>query len=104
MTLQTILGELRRGLEGLYHERLAQVVLFGSQARDDAVAGSDIDILVVLHGPVNPGREIARVGETTAALSLKHDRVISCTFVSTERYQNEQSPLLINVRREGVPV
>ncbi len=61
-------------------------------------------MLVVLTGVVRPGKEIARVGPTTAALSLEHDVVISCTFVSTERFSTENSPLLLNVRKEGVPV
>jgi len=46
--------------------------------------------------------EIARVGPTTADLSLENDLVISCVFMSEERFATEQSPLLINVRREGV--
>jgi predicted nucleotidyltransferase len=102
--LEKILAESRRSLEPLYGERLARLVLFGSHARDDAVPGSDIDLLVVLHGPVDPGKEIARTSQVTASLSLKYDTVISCMFVSADRYSSEQSPLLLNVRREGVMV
>ena len=100
--IKTIVTELRQYLEKLYGDRLLQMVVFGSQARGDAVEGSDIDILVILKGSVNPGKEIARTGATTAALSLKYNAVISCTFVSVDRYETERSPLLINVRREGV--
>ena len=102
--LKIILTELRRRFEEIYGERLVRMVLFGSQARGDAEPGSDIDILVVLQGPVKPGQEIARTGEITATLSLKYDVVVSCTFVSADRYATEQSPLLLNVRKEGVPV
>ena len=68
----------------------------------DAQPGSDIDVLVVLKGSVNPASEIAKVGSITAKLSLDNDVVISCVFISEERFTTEQSPLLINVRREGV--
>jgi predicted nucleotidyltransferase len=80
------------------------MVLFGSQARGDAEPGSDIDVLVVLKGPVNPGAEIARTGDITAALSLQHEVVISRVFISAQQFAEEQSPLLLNVRREGILV
>jgi predicted nucleotidyltransferase len=102
--LRTILTEFRQRFEGLYGERLVQMVLFGSQARRDAEPGSDIDVLIVLRGSVNPGEEITRTGELTALLSLQYDVVISRIFMSAEQFSSEQSPLLLNVRREGVPV
>jgi len=79
-------------------------MLYGSQARGDAEPGSDIDVLVVLEGAVDPGVEIARTEYEVADISLAHDVVITCLFVSREQFEREQSPLLINVRREGVAV
>jgi len=102
--LLTILTELRRRFEAFYGERLVQILLFGSQARGDATAGSDIDVLIVLKGSLNPGDEITRTGELTASLSLQYDVVISRIFVSDGQFHDEQSPLLLNVRREGIPV
>ena len=102
--IQTIVTELHRHFEALYGDRMVQMVLFGSQARSDAEPGSDIDILIVLRELASPSREITRTGEISAALSLKYDAVISCTFISTDCFATEQSPLLLNVRREGVTV
>jgi predicted nucleotidyltransferase len=102
-TVHTILTELRLEFKKLYGDRLVQLLLYGSQARGDARPGSDIDCLVVLKGPIDPGAEITRVVPYTASLSLQHDVVISCAFISEERFDNEQSPFLINVRREGLP-
>jgi len=102
--LQAILSELRLRLERLYGQRLASLVLYGSQARADAEPGSDIDVLVVLEGAVDPGREIARTESDVADLCLTHGVVLTCLFVSREQFAEEQSPLLINVRREGVTV
>ena len=102
--LQSLIAELRRRFEALYGPRLVRLVLFGSQARGDAEPGSDIDVLVVLDGPVRPGEEIRRTLNPAAELSLEYNVVFSCAFVSRERFENELSPLLINVRREGVPV
>ncbi|MFN8457339.1 MAG: nucleotidyltransferase domain-containing protein [Anaerolineae bacterium] len=102
--LRIILTELRRRLQALYGSRLKHLILYGSQARGDAEPGSDIDVLVVLAGRINPGKEIERVGAITAEISLHHDIVISCVFVSTKRYNDEHSPLLLNAHREGMTV
>ena len=99
-----IVAELRKELASLYADRLVAVVVFGSHARGDALSGSDIDVLVVLRGTVRPGMEIQRTGPSKAKLCLKYGEVVSTTFVSAERYDSEKSPLLLNVRREGVTV
>lgn len=101
--IKTIVSELRTSFEALYGDRLVTMILFGSHARGDAEPGSDIDVLIVLKEPVSPGTEITRTSEIRSQLSLKYDVVVSCTYVSAERYTTEQSPLLINIRREGVP-
>lgn len=102
--LQNILRELRHRLELLYGERLAHLMLFGSQARDDAQPGSDIDVLVVLKGPVEAGAEIARTGQIVTDLSLAHGEVISCVFMDEDRFLHRAGPLLRNIRREGIVV
>ena len=100
--LQYILAEFRRGLEHLYGPRLVEVVLFGSQARSDASPDSDIDVMIVVRGAVDSNEEIRRVSPLASELSLKHDVVISCVHISEEGFRNDESPLLLNVRREGV--
>lgn len=102
--IQSILAELKEQFSKLYGDRLKQISLFGSQARGDSTPGSDIDVLIVLSGEVNPAREIDVCGDITSTLSLEHDVVLSCTFMSSNRFESEQSPLLLNVRRESILV
>ncbi len=102
--LQLILAELRRDLSSLYGQRLQRLVLYGSQARGDAVEGSDIDVMVVLTGDVDACAEVERTSEAVAGLSLKHAVVIACTFVSAIEFLHARRPLLLNVRREGVVI
>ena len=102
--INAVLSRLREQLAALYGTRLCRLVLFGSRARGDNEADSDIDVLVVLKGTVVPAEEIARTGGVVAALSLEHGVVISCVFVSESSFDHDDTPLLLNVRREGVPV
>jgi predicted nucleotidyltransferase len=102
--IQNILAELRHRFEAIYGDRMVNMLLFGSQARGDATSESDIDVMVVLKGPVKPGDEISRTGEISAEISLKYDVVISCIFMSAERYATGRNSLIINVHREGVSV
>ena len=104
MPLNQILSELKSNLSALYGEQLSGLFIFGSQARGDGEEDSDIDVLVVLKGKVSADEEISRATPITAELSLKHNVVISCVYISEKRYLTENSPLLINVRREGVAV
>ncbi len=100
--LKTILTELRHYLVELYGERLVGVVLFGSQARGDAVEGSDIDVLIVLKGKVSQFEEVARTSEFNAKLCLKYDALTSRIFISEDDYLRSQMSLLVNARREGI--
>jgi hypothetical protein len=63
-----------------------------------------VDVLVVLNDDFHPFDLIEETGDLAASLSLQFDLVISFAFVSKERFENENSPFMLNVRREGVPV
>jgi predicted nucleotidyltransferase len=99
---QSLLAQLHEHLKTLYGKRLYQVMLFGSHARGDARPDSDVDVLVVLTGVVNPGREISKISEFLADLSLEYDKVIGCLFMDESRFITRQGPLLRNIRREGI--
>lgn len=100
--LKPILSGLKQNLSDLYGDRLQHFTLFGSQARGDAELDSDIDVLVVLKPPVNPGEEIRRTSKVVADLSLHHDVVISCTFMDEIEYRSRNGSLLRNIRAEGI--
>ncbi len=102
VTLSLILAHLKQELTDAYGDRLLHLTLFGSQARGDADPGSDIDVLVVLKPPVNPGEEIKRTGKAIADLSLHYDVVISCLFMDENHYQTRNGSLLRNIRKEGI--
>ena len=100
--IKPILNEIKQELQKMYGDRLAYITLYGSQARNEATPDSDIDILVVLHSKVEPCTEISNTGEIISKISLQYDTVVSCLFINEKEYLNHISPLLLNIRREGV--
>lgn len=100
--IRELLARLRRGLEDLYGERLEDVYLFGSYARDKATSESDLDILVVLDEVEDYGREIEHTGELVSSLSLEYEVSISRVFASSSAWRHRDSPFLCNVREHAI--
>lgn len=96
--------EFVEAAHALYGEQLRQVILYGSCARKEATPDSDIDLAVVLSGEVVPGREIDRMIDLITDINLEHSVLVSVYPVSEEDFINRNSPLLINIRREGMAV
>ena len=97
-------AELKAALSELYGERLRGVYLFGSYARGDFSKDSDVDVLIILSGPIGPGEEIDRYSMIRAALCLRYDLVISTVPVAEDWFDQQLEPLYQHVVREGVAV
>lgn len=103
MKIKEILKEFRGQIEELYGKRLKNIILYGSWARGDATEESDIDLLVVLNGKVVPGEEIDSMIDIITEVNLKYNVLISVHPISNKDYSIISSPLLLNVRKEGIP-
>jgi len=102
--IQDLLNDFKQQMQHLYATRRHQILLYGSWARDEATENSDIDLLIALEGPTNPGQEIDYMLDIVAELNLKYNTLISVYPISFANYATVQSPLLLNVRREGVVI
>ncbi|MCB9357497.1 MAG: nucleotidyltransferase domain-containing protein [Calditrichaeota bacterium] len=100
--LKPILAELKQRLTDLYGERLSQLILFGSQARGDATEDSDVDVLVVLEGEKETREEHERRLDIICDMNIKYGLLVVPHIMSAERYRTRNSPLILNVRHEGV--
>jgi uncharacterized protein len=94
--------ELQRALEQLYGRRAPTMMIYGSQARKHATSSSDIDILLIYPRSVKPGKEITRLSAILADLNMRYQVLVSVLPISKDDYLQTQSPLLKNIRLEGV--
>ncbi|GBF82058.1 nucleotidyltransferase domain-containing protein [Aphanothece sacrum] len=100
--LKLILQEIKQCLLNFYKDQLNAIILYGSQAREDAKEFSDIDILVILKSDINPYHEIDQTSQIISEICLNYDVVISRHFISSTKFQTENNPFFYNVKKEGI--
>lgn len=100
--LRELLAELRRGLEELYGERLKGVYLYGSRARGESEADSDVDVLIVLDEVDHYCGELDRTAELVSDLSLRYDVSISRVVQSDSHWREGEEPFLVTVREDAI--
>lgn len=99
-----MLRETRRELEKIYAGRLKEIILFGSYARGDFSEGSDVDLLLLLDQLRDFEAERKKYLPAISRISLEYDTVLSVIPFDYQAYQTKKTPLLFNVRKEGVPL
>lgn len=99
--IKHLLPTIKRLLKKVYGRRLAELILFGSFARDKASADSDIDIALVLRGRINKAREIDKIYDVLYDLILETGELISVFPMSQKEMKNSRWPLYFYIRTEG---
>jgi predicted nucleotidyltransferase len=102
--MDDILARCKKTLEEHYGARFAGLVLYGSMARDEARAGSDIDLLVLLKGPIDYFQELRTLTDLLYPMQLVSDRLISAKPAAMDEYESGGLQLYRNAAREGIRV
>jgi predicted nucleotidyltransferase len=89
-------------LREIYGSRLKRLILFGSWARGNARPSSDVDLLVVLEGPVTSIEEAKRTSQIATNAAAYRDTALSFVHMSEEEFSRGRSPLVWSVREEGI--
>ena len=66
-----ILNEINSSLAATFNGRFKGIVLFGSEATGCSFADSDIDILVLLEGPIELGNDLEKIIQSTYHLQTR---------------------------------
>ncbi|GAB6180168.1 hypothetical protein JCM14036_14870 [Desulfotomaculum defluvii] len=84
----------------------AQLILYGSRARGEAMEDSNYDLLVIIDGPINWQLE-RLIGDRIYELELETDNVLSIQVISSEAWNShsyQSLPFHQNVIRNGITI
>ena len=85
-------------------EPTATTILYGSEARGDARADSDIDVLILLEGDKRDFRREEELSGALYDLELNTGVLISPMIILRKQWENRpfKTPFYINVMNEGI--
>lgn len=99
--------ELAQAMANLFGNKLSEVILFGSYARNQQDEESDIDIIVLVkEDPLSLKSYSYQIAELVTDLNLQYDLVLSVILQSTDEYEEYKDvlPFFRNIRNEGVAI
>ena len=99
-----IIQKCKEALVKQYGKRLKGVILYGSMARGDSAASSDIDLLVLLDQPLDYFAELRQLVDVLYPIQLESEQLISAKPVSIKEFELGTVSLYRNAQREGVAV
>jgi predicted nucleotidyltransferase len=105
-SIRALLASYRRLLEQHLGNRLVQLTLFGSYARGEARAESDVDVAVIIDQITKPADRMLPA-ELAADVMLQWDICISPLVLSVselEFLRQREDLLAENLEREGISV
>lgn len=110
MTRDELFRQIKENLRAAFGERFRGLVLYGSEARGEAQADSDIDLMVLLQGPVQYGKDVRKIIDVLYPLQLElvgtpenpRDRLLHAIPVDIEVYEAQEYFLYQNAHEEGL--
>jgi len=91
-------------LKEQYGSKALRVILYGSYARGGATSESDVDVLVVVDDALDPWEVRRSLDGVLLDILLEKGFLVSVLVVPKSFYEGYNSPFMIQVRREGIPL
>ncbi len=111
MCQRSELDEILRKVIAIYRDfygnDIVEIRLYGSYARGEAVADSDIDIVAIVKGErVQLQQQLAKIWDKVDDISLDYETVISPTVIPYSEFLKwrEDLPYYRNIAEEGIRI
>ncbi|MBP6620175.1 MAG: nucleotidyltransferase domain-containing protein [Leadbetterella sp.] len=101
--IKQLLSSFKTDLKKLYLDRFDSLILFGSYSKNNASDSSDIDLMVVLKDHnISPFAEIDFTNELVFKYMMDYEKQISIIPTTLQKLKGQNSPLMTNIRKEGI--
>ena len=84
-----------------YGEKIRDVILYGSYAREQFTENSDIDILVLVDDTLSPFEVRKNISDLLLDILLDEGELVSVIVLPESFFENYNYPFMINVKKEG---
>ena len=98
-------AEIRERLNGLVGSRLKGLYVFGSKARGDYDAESDVDLAILVDDLDNPMKR--RIIDIVVEVETRYIVVISSLVLSWKEFSHlleRERRLALDIQKEGIPI
>lgn len=102
--LTRIIKDMVECYRSVYGRDIVEIMLYGSYARGDYTADSDVDIVAVVHGSRRALQEkLKSIWDVSAALGLENDVVVSPTVIPYDEFTKykQSLPYYRSIAEEG---
>lgn len=107
MELQEIIKKIAVAYHNVYSNDIEKIFLYGSYARGDNDAESDIDIVAIVHGDRKElQKRLKEIWNVSSDLEIEYGIVISPTVIPYDEYIKFKDilPYYHNISTEGVDI
>jgi predicted nucleotidyltransferase len=102
--IDPVLLEFRDAVARHFGSRLERIVLYGSRARGDARPDSDYDVAIFVRDLGNTWREFKSLAQLTIKLLAERDVEINASLYPAGHWQHGSSPLMHEIRNDGLDI
>ena len=104
MLSEEMIRDLVNGLQLIFAKNVTQIILYGSVARQEESAESDIDIAVIIIEEIQNPEIRKKFIEWNSEMDLKYNRVFSIVDIEKANMDKwgDVLPFYKNIKKEGV--
>ena len=94
----------KQKVQSFYGDRLAGIILYGSFARKEQTADSDIDLMVLLKDYHDYWQEVHSISDIAFEIHelSEYEIYISAIPQKLKDYESKKMPLFLTIKREGI--